>query len=59
MEKEALIIFRGDDGIVRSMEIEIDTELVESTKQDGILKKFDGSDSVFNEVKRFLEMFEN
>ena len=59
MEKEALIIFRGDDGAIRSMEIEIDTELVESAKQDGILKKFDGSDSVFNEVKRFLEIFEN
>ena len=59
MEKQALIIFRGDNGIVRSMEIEIDTELVESAENDGILKKFDGSDSVFNEVKRFLEIFEN
>lgn len=45
--------------MVRSLEIEIDTELVESASQDGILKKFDGSDSVFNEVKRFLGMFEN
>ena len=59
MDKQALIIFRGDEGIVASMEIEIDTELVESAKQDGILKKFDGSDSVFNEVKRFLQVFEN
>lgn len=59
MDKQALIIFRGDDGMVRSMEIEIDTELVESAENDGILKKFDGSDTVFNEVKRFLGMFEN
>ena len=59
MEKQALIIFRGDGGIITSMEIEIDTELVESGDEDGILKKFDGSDSVFNEVKRFLEIFEN
>ena len=59
MEKQALIIFRGDKGIITSMEIEIDTELVESAEHDGILKKFDGSDSVFNEVKRFLEVFEN
>ena len=59
MDKQALIIFRGDDGVISSMEIEIDTELVESAKQDGILKKFDGSDSVFNEVKRFLQVFEN
>ena len=59
MDKQALIIFRGDDGAIRSMEIEIDTELVEGAEKDGILKKFDGSDSVFNEVKRFLEMFEN
>jgi len=59
MDKQALIIFRGDEGIVASMEIEINTELVESAKQDGILKKFDGSDSVFNEVKRFLGIFEN
>jgi len=59
MDKQALIIFRGDDGVIASMEIEIDTELVESAKQDGILKKFYGSNSVFNEVKRFLQVFEN
>lgn len=59
MGKQALIIFRGDDGMVRSMEIEIDTELVEIGDKDGILKKFNGSDSVFNEVKRFLGLFEN
>ena len=59
MEKQALIIFRGDDGVVRSMEIEIDTELVESAEKGGILKKFDGSDNVFNEVKWFLGLFEN
>lgn len=59
MDKQALIIFRGDDGVIASMEIEIDTELVESAENDGILKKFDGSDTVFNEVKRFLGMLEN
>ena len=59
MDKQALIIFRGDDGVIASMEIEIDTELVESAENDGILKKFDGSDSVFSEVKRFLGMLEN
>lgn len=59
MEKESLIIFRGDDGIVRSMEIEIDTELVESAEKDGILQKFDVSTNVLNEVKRFLELFSN
>ena len=59
MEKQALIIFRSDNGVITSMEIEIDTELVESAAHDGILKKFDGSDSVFNEVKRFLGLFEN
>ena len=59
MEKQALIVFRGDNGVITSMEIEIDTELVESAEHDGILKKFDGSDSIFNEVKRFLEIFEN
>ena len=59
MDKQALIIFRGDDGIVRSMEIEIDTELVESAEKDGILQKFDVSTNVLNEVKRFLELFSN
>ena len=59
MEKQALIIFRSDNGVITSMEIEIDTELVESGDKDGILKKFYGSDSVLNEVKRFLEIFEN
>ena len=59
MDKQALIIFRGDDGAIRSMEIEIDTELVESAKHDGILKKFDASTNVLNEVKRFLQVYEN
>lgn len=59
MEKEAMIIFRCDDGIVRSMEIEIDTELVESAEKDGILQKFDVSTNVLSEVNRFLQVFEN
>jgi len=54
MDKQALIIFRGDDGMVRSLEIEIDTELVEIAET-----KLEGSGDVFNEVKRFLGMFEN
>lgn len=54
MDKQALIIFRGDDGMVRSLEIEIDTELVEIAET-----KLESPSDVFNEVKRFLGLFEN